>query len=95
MDEKHHVVLKSYLARFAVGGPLILARREEPAKRIPSTIGAAVKEAGFYNVAEGGGLPEREVEDLLSAMEGRAVSAIDAMLDGDFPPSTQTRRDVA
>lgn len=95
VDEKHHVVPKSYLKRFAVGGRLVLARRDDLEKRVSSTIDAAVKEGGFYNVAAGGGLPERQVEDILSTIEGRAVSAIDATLAGDFPPSTQTRLDVA
>ena len=95
VDEKHHLVPKSYLKRFADGRRVVLARRDDLATRLTTSVDAAVKEGGFYDVPQGLGLPTRYIEDLLGEVEGRAANAIDAVLAGDFPPSMQTRMDIA
>lgn len=82
--KRQHFVPRSYLDRFAVGGN-VLVRRRDGAVFESDTINVAV-EAGMYDVPTPSGI-STAIEDALAVVDGAAVNAMRAIDESARPPA--------
>ncbi|NOK36946.1 DUF4238 domain-containing protein [Corallococcus exercitus] len=84
-----------YLKRFADHKQRIVMVSRDQKKRLPGQhIREVCAQTDYYTVETGNG-PSQEVEKLLSRIEGEANTAIERMINGEFPPSATDREAVA
>lgn len=76
--KRHHYVPKMYLDRFAESEGLLVVRRRDGGTFTTGANNIAV-ESGFYDLDLEGGVVSKEVEHVLSDVEGSAASAIRAI----------------
>jgi hypothetical protein len=84
--KRHHYVPAAYLARFGLGGQVLVRRRGRSTMYATSVKNVAV-EGGFYEIAGEDGQPSDVVERALAGLEGAALSALgDAERNQRLPP---------
>lgn len=91
---RHHLVPKFYLEGFARDDRIgVIRLGETPSRFVTSVINAAV-EVDFYTVETDDG-PSADVEEMLSGIEGRAATAIKALLADGLPMDEDHASDLA
>ena len=94
--KRHHFVPKFYLRGFSDHKKRVrMYARGTKKKPVLVSVNNAAVESGFYTIVEESGEKSQRVEQLLSMVEGLANTAIERMLKGQFPPSTEDRTNLS
>ncbi|MFY0562457.1 DUF4238 domain-containing protein [Archangium lansingense] len=91
---RHHLVPQMHLKRFADHKRRIVMVSRDQKKRFPTDIKNACVQTDYYSVETDNGRSQ-EVEKHLSHIESEAATAIERMLSGKFPPSSEDRAAVS
>jgi hypothetical protein len=91
---RHHLVPRFYLQGFARDDRIgVIRLGETPTRFVTSVINAAV-EVDFYTVETDDG-PSADVEEMLAGIEGRAATAMQALLVEGLPMDADLAADLA
>lgn len=94
-SRRHHYVPAFYLRRFAdQKGQLDSWRRVEKKRTRVSVHNAAV-EMGLYEVIGSEGEPTNLPEEVIAGIEAQVAPGFDALVNGPWPPETETRGLIA